>query len=217
MPLSVVCDGVYDEKTLEIPTTVAGRWRSVRAYEKAAATIKRATELTPSLRPSGRLMAVQIDAQAATLFSPRGPLTRDELEVTDVLANSLLLEQFLPNKPAAIGQSWKHGEKLMAMFLGLDAVTQCDVQSTLKEVTATVARFEMSGTVEGTRHDVATKIELKGKYRFDLRLKRIDWFGIVGPRSRRRSAKWRAAWTLGRRSKSALRPRRVAPRSTMRR
>ena len=63
--------------------------------------------------------------------------------MTDVLANSLLLEQFLPNKPAAIGQSWKHGEKLMAMFLGLGAVTQCDVQSTLKEVTATVARFEI--------------------------------------------------------------------------
>ena len=52
MPLSVVCEGVYDEKTLEIPTTVAGRWRSVRSYEKAAATIKRTKELA-SCAPSG--------------------------------------------------------------------------------------------------------------------------------------------------------------------
>jgi hypothetical protein len=178
-PFSAECDITYDERTLEIPAAAAGRWRSVRSYEKAAAKIKRGDEIAPALRAQRSLIAVQVDAQAATLFSPRGPLTREELEVTDVLANSLLLEQFLPNKPLAVGQSWKHGEKLMAMFLGLDAVTQCDVQSTLKEVTDTVARFEVSGTVDGTRLDVATKIGLKGKYRFDLRLKRIDWFGVV--------------------------------------
>ena len=52
-----------------------------------------------------------------------------------ILGNSLLLDRLLPEKPVAIGDSWKHSEKFMAQFLSLDEVGQSDVQSTLKEVT----------------------------------------------------------------------------------
>ena len=48
-----------------------------------------------------------------------------------------------------------------------------------KEVTDTVARFEFAGKVEGAVYGVSTKIEIKGKYRFDLRSKRIDWLAML--------------------------------------
>jgi len=179
-PITAVCNLEYDEKTLEVPTAAGGRWRSVRAYDKAAAVIKRGEEgLKPSLRTERSLLAMQIDPKAATLFSPRGPLTRDELEVTDVLGNSLLLDRLLPEKPVPIGYSWKPPEKVIAVLLGLDAVSQCDVQSTLKEATDTVARFELAGRVEGTILDAPTQVEIKGKYRVDRRLMRIDWLGLL--------------------------------------
>jgi hypothetical protein len=180
MPVSGTCQLEYDEKTLETPAEKEGCWRSARMYDKAEASIKRGDEeLKPALRIQRSLIAVQIDSKASTIFSPKGPLTRDELEMTDVLGNSLLLEQFLPEKSVDIGQTWTHSEKLIALLLDLDTVTKCDVQSTLKEVTDAVARFELSGHVEGTSEDAATEIELTGKYRYDLRLKRIDWFGLL--------------------------------------
>jgi hypothetical protein len=178
--MSAVCNLDYDEKTLEVPTRPAGRWRSVRCYQKASAVLKMGDDgVKPSLRPQRSLIGAQIDSEAATLFSLRGPLRREELELIDVLGNSLLLDQLLPDAPASPGDTWKHADRVVAVLLGLDAVRQSDVQSVLKEVTDTVARFEMSGRVEGTVNDVSSTIELKAKYRFDLRNKRIDWLGLV--------------------------------------
>jgi hypothetical protein len=42
-----------------------------------------------------------------------------------------------------------------------------------------VARFEIAGRVEGAVYGVSTAIEIKGRYRFDLRTKRIDWLGML--------------------------------------
>ena len=70
-------------------------------------------------------------------------MTREELELIDVQADSLLVDRFLPDKPVAVGDTWKPSEKLMAQLLGLDEVGQTDVQCMLKEVTDQVARFEM--------------------------------------------------------------------------
>jgi hypothetical protein len=67
----------------------------------------------------------------------------------------------------------------MAALLGLDAVSQSDVQSVLTEVTDAVARMELSGRVAGTLDGASTEIELKAKYRFDLASKRIDWLGLL--------------------------------------
>lgn len=135
--------------------------------------------LKPTLRPERRLIGVEIDSETATLFSPRGPLSRKELELIDVQGNSLLLDRFLPEKAVAVGESWKHSEGLMAALLGLDAVGRADVQSKLSKVTGTDARVEMSGRVDGAIYGVSTQIEIKAKYRFDLRSKRIDWFGLL--------------------------------------
>jgi hypothetical protein len=185
-PLSGTCDQEYDEKTLAVPGAEGGRWRSIRAYDKASTVIKRGdVELKPALRTERSLIAVQVGDKETSIFSPQGSLTRDELESTDILGNSLLLEQFLPEKRIEIGQSWKQPGKLLALLLDLDSVEECEVESTLKEVTDTVARFEITGKLEGVADDVTTQIELTGKYRFDRRLQRIDWFGLVLKESRK--------------------------------
>ena len=180
MKMGVECDFSYDEKTLEVPTASINCWRSARNYDKLDAVVKVEDEvLKPALRPERRLIGVQIELPKLTLFSPHGTLTRDELELIDVQANSLLLDRLLPEKPATIGEAWKIPEELLAALLGLDAVSQSDVQSVLKEVTEAVARMELSGRVAGTLDGVSTAIELKAKYRFDLARKRIDWLGLL--------------------------------------
>ena len=114
-----------------------------------------------------------------TLFSLGEPLSRDELEVIDILGNSLLLDDLLPARPVAVGDVWKPDDKVVAALLGLGGATRCDVQCVLKEVTETVARVELTGSAEGPVNDTSARIKLKGRYRFDRRSQRIDWFALV--------------------------------------
>ncbi len=180
IPVSGLGQAEYYEKTLEVPGSSAGTYRSVRYYRSAVGTIKvgKQTEQR-SLRAERHLIAARADDKAAVLYCPLGPLTRDELDLIDLQANSLLLEQLLPSRPVPLGFRWKPSPQLLAQLCSVDAVSSSDVEAVLKEVTDTVARFELAGSLAGRIDDVTTQIELKGRYRYDLRLRRIDWLGLL--------------------------------------
>ena len=181
IPMSGLCDADYVEKTLAVPGPAAPGWRSVRCYQKAAAVNKRAKDVFKlALRPERFLVLVDAAPPRVTLFSPRGALSRDEIEVTDVVGNSLVLDAvLLPEKPVAVGDNWKLPDDIAALLFGLQSLSRGGVECNLKEVTATVARFELAGKIEGAYNDTAPSLEVKGKYRFDLRTRRIDWLGLL--------------------------------------
>jgi hypothetical protein len=178
--MSVECNLDYFERTLEAPPGPQAVWRGVRDYQKVETEVKVGDgRFQPTLQPPHHLIAVEAGKQTALLFSPQGNLTRDELDAIDIQANSLLLDRLLPEKPVTVGDHWPHAPELMASLLGLDEVAKTTVESTLKEVTNTVARFEIAGQVEGAIYGVSTKIDIKGRYRFDQRTQRIDWVGLL--------------------------------------
>jgi hypothetical protein len=177
---TVLCDLDYVEKTLEAPTEAGALWRAVRDYQKVSADVKVGDgQVKPTLSPEHRLIAVEVAPPKSLLFSPSGCLTRDELDAIDIQANSLLIDRLLPDKPVSVGDRWSHSGDLLAAMLGLDEVAKTTVESTLKEVTDTVVRFDFAGRIEGAVYGVSTVVELKGRYRFDLRTKRIDWIGML--------------------------------------
>ena len=161
--------------------TPEGLARSVRYYERADAVIKAGDEGNkPALRQERRLVGVELDACKATLFSPRGTLTSDELDlINQVPGNTLLLDQVLPGRPVAVGQKWKLADKLLAALVVVDEVRRSNVECRLTQVTPTLARMELSGNVSGMVNGVAAEIELKAKCRFDRRSNRIDWFAML--------------------------------------
>ncbi len=170
----------YDERTLEYGSADAGPLRSIRCYQKAAATLRPGNDVKQlTLRDQRMTIGVLIEPPRATVYSPAGPLTRDELDLVDLFGNSLLLERLLPEKAVAVGESWKHSPNLAGALLGLDVVAQSDLQSTLVSVAQGVARMEMSGHVEGAIEGASSSIDVKAKYRFQLDNGRITWFGIV--------------------------------------
>ena len=178
--MSVVCELDYFEKTLATSAEAEGLWQSVRDYRKVSAVVKVGEgRFEPDLQSQHRLIVVEAAKQSTLLFSPHGNLTRDELDAIDIQANSLLLDRLLPDKAVAVGDSWTHSGDLLAAMLGLDEVAKTTVKSKLTEVTETVARFELTGHVEGAIYGVSTDVEIKGKYRFDLRTKRVDWLGLL--------------------------------------
>lgn len=179
-PLSVKCEQIYIEKTMAVPTERSAAWRSVRWYEKASAQGKQGSlDLNPSLRKDRSLVAVEVDPPESTVFSPQGPLSYDEWDMVELTGNSLILDLLLPAGKVALGDSWQPSDRVLASLLTLDRVTTNEVQCTLKEATKAVARFEINGKLAGVKNDIAAKMELKGKYRFDFRLNRIDWFGLL--------------------------------------
>ncbi|OHB78106.1 MAG: hypothetical protein A2W31_00990 [Planctomycetes bacterium RBG_16_64_10] len=174
IPMSVVAEIGYDEKLLELVPGRKGRLRSIRYFDQADAVIKvDKGGAKPTLRDHVRVVVVQSEAQQITMFSPHGPLTRDELDLIELPFDSLLLARLLPEHPVTVGQAWEHSADVMAALLGLDAASHCAVESVLGEVTDAMATVALAGTVHGAVQGVATELELKGTYQFDRDLGQI--------------------------------------------
>lgn len=186
--LGIVCNLEYIEKTLNVPINDNGKLRAIRKYHKATAAVKVGKDhFEPTLEPEHRTIVVEASEQEALLFSPGGSLSRNELDAIDIHFNTLLLDRLLPAGPVVVGHSWTPDKKMLAIMLGLDEVDESTVEVKLTEVTKIVARFELNGRVEGRVHGASTDIELKGRYRFDLRTKRVDWVGMLIKENRKTS------------------------------
>lgn len=177
LPMSVAATLSYDELVF---TAESEHLSSLRYYDKAEATIKiQKGGAKPALRDARRLIGADWGATGVLLFSPRGPLQRDELDLISLPANTLLIDALLPSDPMSVGESWKHNEPLMAAFLDLDAVSTSEVKSTLKDVAEGKATVEITGKLEGAAQGVSTKIELKGRYLYDFAQQRITQLTLL--------------------------------------
>jgi hypothetical protein len=175
---SVVGSMVYDERLLGAGD--ASDCRGVRQYRRCDAVIKIDKGSTkPRLRDDRRLMAITAGNRQTTMFSPGGPLSREELDLIQIPACSLIIERLLPERPVSPGDQWQHSEDLLVALLNLDALSAADVTTTFKDATPAAAQLELAGRVKGAIDGVATEIELKGRYKFDLSQQRITWFALL--------------------------------------
>ena len=180
VPMSVLANLAYDEKLLSAASAEKPA-RAIRYYLDAHAVIKvdKGGE-KPTLAADRRLIAVEKPSKGpAVLYCPQGPLKREELDLIDVPGNTLLVEQLLPSEPVAVGAPWKLADQTLADLIGLEAVSWTDVQSVLGQVTDGVAEIASAGNVSGAVGGVSTEIEMKAKYKFDLKLKRIIYLALL--------------------------------------
>jgi hypothetical protein len=179
LKMSVVGRMGYIERLIESDEAQTAQL-AARRYELADAVIKiEKGSNKPALRNERRLIGVSANAQEAILFSPEGALTRDELDLIEVPGNSAIVDRLLPGRELKVGDRWQHANELLAQLLVIDAVNASEVFSELKEIDGQVARFELGGTVSGGIHGVATEMQLKGRYKFDTQLGRINWFALM--------------------------------------
>jgi hypothetical protein len=167
VPMSVAAQFSYDEVRLDDGADADHRM-ALRSYDDSQATIKIASKTTkPKLRDSRKLIAAVAAKDNVTLSSPSGPLTRAELELIEIPANTLILDQLLPQADVPIGHRWKPAEDAMARFLCLDAVGHSEVECVLVDAKDGVAEITIDGALGGALDGIATEIELKGKLIFD--------------------------------------------------
>ena len=190
VPMSVVAQFAYDEQRLD-DGSEAGHRLALRYYDDAQAVIKIASKTTkPQLRAERRLIAA-FAGKEEYLSSPSGALTREELELIDIPANTLLLDQLLPHGESEVGRRWKPSDDALAQLLCLDAIGHSEMECTLAKVDNGIAEITMAGSLGAAIDGVATQIEVKSKIQYEvatarpqsvlLAIKEQRGIGVVGP------------------------------------
>lgn len=166
LKLMVAADHQYAETALS-----RGQVRqTARWYSKADADLTIAGEkVKPSLRPEQRLIMVDASSQQRDLYSPGELLTREELDLLDLQANTALLPLLLPKDAVAIGDTWQPDADLLAQLLNIDAVGNSDVKCVLGDVAeGQSANILIAGQVNGAVGGVATEIHIDGAITYSL-------------------------------------------------
>jgi hypothetical protein len=177
VPMLVQADLQYSERFLAIKSD--GTLKAARHYGVAEAKIQiKNSQMKQSLRAERRLFVIQHKGEDAALFSPLGPLTREELELVDAPGSSTVLTAILPGKKAAIGDEWKLSNQTIARLLGLEAVSEQDVVAKLTKVEESLAIFSLDGKITGAVGGVSSEIDLHAKANFDLEKRAVTWLAM---------------------------------------
>jgi hypothetical protein len=181
-PISVAAKLAYDEKRLTTATAeaAAGTPLAVRYYDQAEAVIKvNETGRTPKLADDKRTIIVEQGTQRPMAYCPDGPLSREQLDLVDVVGDSISINRLLPKQPVAEGESWANDATVIGPLLTFDTVAVCEVQCILDEFNANYAKIRLSGDVHGTADGAATQQEVRGVYLFDRKLRRITRLNLA--------------------------------------
>ncbi|MFO0817157.1 MAG: hypothetical protein U1A77_04380 [Pirellulales bacterium] len=171
-PVQVAAEFAYEEST-------AANETPVRHYAKAEAKLQVGNTSFPTqLTDQRRVVAIHREGEQVTLYSPLGPLTRDELDLLQAPGNSDELAELLPVAAVAIGETWKISDTTLARLLWLEAVSESSVTATLKSVTDSVALVTFQGPVSGAVGGISTDIDLQGKLNVDLREQLLTWLAL---------------------------------------
>lgn len=182
LPISVAAKVAYDERRLTDNNAPgeSGAIVAVRYYDTAEAVIKVADAgRTPTLTDDRRLIALSQAEDRPTIFCPAAPLSREQLDLIDLVGDSFSVDRLLPAKLVAEGDSWANDSKAMGPLLTLDTVAVCEVQSVLDGFNANYAKVRLEGTVQGTADGAATQLDVRGVYLYDRRLHRVTRLNLA--------------------------------------
>jgi hypothetical protein len=176
LPMSVSAKLQYEERRLTAFTTGMkdGVPLAVRYYNHADAVIKVDNGgRTPKLDDDRRLVIAESSVDRPILYCPDGPLTRQQLDLIDVVGDSLSLDRLLPAHPVTEGQAWSNDAATMGPLLTLDSVAVCEVKSVLESYNSSFAKIRLAGTMHGTADGAATELEIRAVYLYDRQLQRV--------------------------------------------
>jgi hypothetical protein len=181
--LRVAARLMYDEMLAPrsaSPSESADQRPVARYYHQAQAQMAIAAgRESPSLRSDRRVVVAEPDAGELMLFSPDGPLTRQELDLIDVPASSQFVYALLPEQPVAVGQAWQHDGALFKGLARVESISSATIQSKLGKVQGNVARITLGGTLQGRGAGAETEVRISGEYHYDLRKRRIGWLQLL--------------------------------------
>ncbi len=162
--------------------------RSIRDYKTAKATFDVDDQTTERiLADDQQLMFAEVRNGLSNLTGAKNKLTREQLDLVNIVANTLALDRLLPGQELAEGDTWKHDAATLAALLCMDHVAVCEVTSIVTAESERQVQIRMAGTVHGTIDGTPTEMELRAAYLFHLDKKRITRFNFAIKEARKSS------------------------------
>jgi hypothetical protein len=153
--------------------------KAARVYEKAKAVISVDKEPSErSLRAERHLFVVQRNQDRLTVYSPAGPLTREELELTSEHFDTLAVPGLLPGRAVSVGETWKVANPIAQALCNFEGLTEQSLVCKLEEVKDQVARVSVTGSATGIDLGALVKLSIEATYQYDVnakRLIRLEW------------------------------------------
>lgn len=148
--------------------------KTARLYETAKASISvDGNRSERTLRADRRLFVAQRHKDQALTYSPSGPLTREELDLTASQFDSAAVIGLLPGKDMTVGESWKVSSSVVQALCNFEGLTEHSLTGKLDSVTADTATFSFNGTASGIDLGAIAKLKIEAVGRFDLKTKRL--------------------------------------------
>ncbi|HMB03975.1 MAG TPA: hypothetical protein VKP69_09580, partial [Isosphaeraceae bacterium] len=163
--------------------------RVVRRVVQAASAINgEVRPMAAALRPEVSLLVADRRAGDVVVFSPRGPLTRSELELVQAAGDPLALAALLPPRPVQVGDRWAVDNAAARALSSYDALAVNKLEATLESLDETSARIGLSGEVRGTVLGGEGTIACHGSLMFDRKAGRIARLTLSRAESRKPGA-----------------------------
>jgi len=180
VPMSVVARMAYDEQIVAWWPDASIASRSLRRYSEATATIKRGEKGAPHVLPNDRSEIVAKAAADSTALNGLDyPLTREQYDLIDIQANTLVIDRLLPHRELKEADGWDHDPATIGALLGMDHVAVCEVRSVVTGAESGQVKIRLAGTVHGTFEGASTEMDLRGAYLFHLDDGRITKFNLA--------------------------------------
>jgi hypothetical protein len=179
-PLKLEAAAVHEfpERTLSVGAGGLPE-KTARVYEKAqAAFVVEGNKSERTLRSERKLVVAQRLKDQPLAYSPAGPLTREEVELTSEHFDTLSLTGLLPGKPVTAGETWKVSNTVAQALCNFEGLTEQNLMCKLEEVKDQTARVTLTGSATGIELGALVKLTVEATYLFDLNAKhltRLDW------------------------------------------
>jgi hypothetical protein len=162
----------YRERVLEAAAEGPAA-KAARLYEEARVSIAVGDDRSDcTLRPERCLLVAHRTKEQLVTYCPKGPLTRQELELAQHL-DVLALPGLLPGKKVSRGETWKVSNAVAQALCHFDGLTGQDLEGRLDDIKDKVAFFSVKGTANGIDTGAAVKTTVQASGEFDLGTRRL--------------------------------------------
>jgi hypothetical protein len=163
------------ERVLNVNDKTGLPSKTVRNYEAARSNLIIGSErpTQQALRTDRAFIVAMRGDDALTVFSPKGPLTREELELIGEHFDTLALQGLLPGKQLEVGASWElsnHTALGLCQFEGLESHT---LSGRLEAVAGNQAKISISGNAKGIDGGAQVVLTISATATFDIAKRKI--------------------------------------------
>jgi hypothetical protein len=176
IPLSADNRHTFVEKVLAAENGAPRK--TARHYSIAQSTSQVGAEKVVRTLGANRRLIVAQRSDALLCYSPAGPLTRAELDVTAEHFDTLQLTGILPDKEVSIGDTWKLSNTAAQALCLFEGLISQELTVSLKEVKDGAAIIAVEGKASGIDAGALVNVTVTASARYDLlkrRLISLEW------------------------------------------